>query len=563
MPGSSAITELCTLSAQMFADRKNLLQFWQECAELYYPERADFTTDRSLGTVQSDLMESSPPLFRRDFSNFLGSILRPKGRKWWKYVPDDEKLVSSNLARRWLDTAENQTWSIIRNPRARFIKTMVEADNDYVTFGNSVTSLRERNDRLGLIYQAWHLRDCAWSENADLDIDTMHRKFKEQARNVVNRRDWDVHQRIKDAVTVHKTPFQKLNFVQIDMPADQQDIIPKRKLHGMPCVCFIIDIENLWLMYSKPIAEFPYMVSRWHGISGSPYAYSPCAIVGKPDAQTMQDMTRVILEAGEKAVNPPMVAQHQAVLGGVNIYAGGVTWADKNYDERQGEALRALQLGGEPKLGMLMRADVREILSAAWFLNKLFLPQQGEMTAEEIDKRNQEFLRVSQPIVEPAEPERNGVTLDLTMRMALRLGFFGALKDMPQELRGQDIGFEYDNPIADVRKALATAQFRAVIGLATEATPFESSIPKLLNTRDGFRAAAEGTGAPADWLKSEDEMEEIDAEIEREAQQRKAIETANAGGIAGTNVGNAVQALTGQKPGAPKRNTPAMEEAPL
>lgn len=544
MPQSSAINELIALSGQMFDDRKNLLQFWQESAELFYPERADFTSTRSYGTVQSDLMESSPPLFRRDFANFLGSILRPKGRNWWKFVPDDETIGDTNSARRWLDNAEKQTWSILRNPHARFIRTMNEADNDYACFGNSVTSLRERDDRQGLIYQSWHLRDCAWAENSDGDVDTLHRKFKEQARNVVRRQGWDVHPRVKEMLTVAKTPFTKVNFVQIDMPSDQQDIIPKQELKGRPWCCFIIDIENSWLVYSKAVAEFPYMVSRWHTISGSPYAYSPCAIVGKPDAQTMQDMTRVILEAGEKAVNPPMIAQQQAVLGGVNIYAGGVTWADKNYDERTGETLRALQLGGEPKLGMLMRQDVREVLNSAWFLNKLFLPQQGQMTAEEIDKRNQEFLRVSQPIVEPAEPERNGLTLDLTMRMALRIGYYGPLNEMPEELQGQMIGFEYDNPIADVRKSLNTMQFRQTVGLAIETSQVDKGIGDILNVRDGFRAAAEGIGAPAEWLKDDDEMAQIDAENAKKAQIQQGIETANAGGVAATNVGKGVQALT-------------------
>ena len=53
-------------------------------------------------------------------------------------------------------------------------------------------------------------------------------------------------------------------------------------------------------------------------------------------------MTLTLLEAGEKVVNPPLVATEQVVRSDVAIFAGGITWIDAEHDDRLGPA------GGAP-----------------------------------------------------------------------------------------------------------------------------------------------------------------------------------------------------------------------
>jgi hypothetical protein len=69
-------------------------------------------------------------------------------------------------------------------------------------------------------------------------------------------------------------------------------------------------------------------------VSGSAYAYSPATVVALPDARLLQQITLTLLEAGQKAVDPPWKATSEAIQGGVNSFAGGITWVDPEYDER-------------------------------------------------------------------------------------------------------------------------------------------------------------------------------------------------------------------------------------
>ena len=88
------------------------------------------------------------------------------------------------------------------------------------------------------------------------------------------------------------------------------------------------------------LSYFCYVIPRWHTIAGSVYGVSMATSIILPDGRTMQVMVRTIREAGEKAVDPPMLAITDAIRGDIALYAGGVTTADMEYDERLGEVLR-------------------------------------------------------------------------------------------------------------------------------------------------------------------------------------------------------------------------------
>ena len=104
-----------------------------------------------------------------------------------------------------------------------------------------------------------------------------------------------------------------------------------------------------------------------------------------------------------------MIATKNAIREDVQWFAGGITWADIDYDERKGEVLRPIS---QDKTGLPWGADMaeqqREMLAAAFFLNKLTLPPaEGDMTATEVRERIQEYIRSAIPLFEPMETQYN------------------------------------------------------------------------------------------------------------------------------------------------------------
>jgi hypothetical protein len=230
-------------------------------------------------------------------------------------------------------------------------------------------------------------------------------------------------------------------------------------------------------------------------------------------------MTYTILEAGEKATNPPLVATQDVVRSDAAIYAGGITWIDKDYDEKLGSAIRPLtqDLRGLP-FGQDMIMDSRQLLAQAFFLNKLTLPQRApEMTAYEVGQRIQEYIRGALPIFEPMETERNGAECQVTFDTLMRQGVFGSPRDIPQQLMYEGVDFEYESPLHDAIESQKGQMFLESKALIAEAMDLDQGAAYVLDSRTALRDALTGAGMPATWLNSEDDVDDmVNAEGQRQ-----------------------------------------------
>ena len=426
------------IASNAFTAKASLDSFWQDAAELHFPEHADFTIKKTDGESESSLYDSTPALFRRDFCNWLGAVLRPKGREWFKGKTGEDELDKLASVKMFLESKDKLLRKLIYDHKSNAIQANSLADHQYGTFGNSVSSVEPRKLRDGLIYRTWHLRDCAWFDNDEGQVDTLFRKLSYSVQELCSKekQGWDIPQKIKDQL--RKNARKTVKCMHVEMPIDHYYLKDKPKNANADYVSVYLCMDTKDVLFEEERSGFRYIVSRWFRLPGSPYAISPCVAISNPDARTLQSMTWSIMQAGELAVEPPLIGQSETVLGPVNLFPGGVTWIDKNYDERSGDGLRPLNLGKVPELGVSLHGGIREALGSTWYLNKLFLPEAGhQMTAQETERRWQEFLRASQPIVEPAEPERNGRLLDATMQTAIQMGWYSNADELPEELEGE------------------------------------------------------------------------------------------------------------------------------
>lgn len=508
---------VCQQVLDAFNKRGSLMSFFQDIAEHFFPERADFTSQHTLGEdFASRLYASEPSLFRRDFGNYIDSALRPWGRDWFKIVPQDPRLGKNLSVKQYLETRSQITMQLLKDRRSNFSNAVRAGDHDWVTFGNAVTSVEGRSNGMGLRFRTWHLRDCAWRENYDGEVDSFFRKVKVTVRNLCAQeksKNWSIPPKIKEKLTKH--PDEVVEIYHVLIPSIEYR--PDERTAAGWYSCYLMP-DQQWEISAKPEFVFNYSVSRWFRIDSSPYGLSPCTIIALPDGRTLQTMTWSILEAGEKAVEPPLVAQTEAIMSGVDIRSGMITWVDQRYDERTGEAIRALELGSSPEFGEALRQGITGNLKDAFYLSKLFLPQNTpQMTAEEVQRRHEEFLRVAQPVIAPAESERNASILDIAVEMALRMGLWGPMDEMPKELRGREVEYTFDNPLQDAQRQSKSFAFSTTMGIVGQAKELLGpGLVAHLDETQAFRDAIEGV-APPSWLRDPDEAEEM-RQMEEEAE---------------------------------------------
>ncbi len=539
----SRATEIIKQGDSLFS-RSSIMNLWQEIALNFYPIRADFTTRIQPGDdLTEHLSTSFPILAHRDMANAFSSMLRPRGTQWLN-IRTDRADGDEGEPLKWLEWATKLQFRAMYDRAAQFVRATKEGDHDFAAFGQ--TALYVDVNRAGdtLLYRNYHLRDVTWAENAEGVIDTVHRKWKPTARDLVFDFGDKVHQSVKDQLSANKDPFRKFEVRHAMIPTERAGDVPAAEKQ-FPFRSYFIDVENQHVMEDVPSRLLKYVIPRWQTVSGSPYAYSPAAIAALPDARMIQAMTYSLLDAIEKGVQPPMIAQANMIKSDLELWSGGTTWVDAEYDERLGEALRPVPLDfkGLPA-GLEAARDARQMIAEAFFLNKISLPPvDREMTAFETGQRIQEYIRQALPLFEPMEVEYNGQLSEMTFNTLMLGNAFGSPEDMPQELSGAGVDFKFTSPLQQNEERKDAQIYVETKVLLAEAAALDPSLGDILKGRDALRDALKGAGAPAKWLNDDDEMDDLAARRAQAEQAAQVMEQVERGAAVAEQVGRAATAV--------------------
>jgi hypothetical protein len=295
-----------------------------------------------------------------------------------------------------------------------------------------------------------------------------------------------------------------------------------------PWVSVWLDIDNEHVMEETESWSKIYIIPRWATVPGSQYAVSPAVIAGLPDARLIQAIALTIMESGEKYSDPPLIATDQVIASSMDTRSGGVTWVDREYDERLGEAIRPLykpEWANGLSGAFALNADTRQMIDKAFYLDSLSLPPAsvaGDMTAFEVGQRISDWLRRAMPLFEPIEFDYNGQLCEETFDLLMRNGAFGSVQDIPETIRGADVQFRFESPLhenIDRRKGQKFLEAQAALAQAAQLDP---NVVPMLDARKALRDTLEGLGVPTDWTRDDRDMDSINA---AKAQAEQAMST--------------------------------------
>ena len=503
MPDENA-KQMMVDSGKLFSDKQSWDSLQQEIALNFYAARADFTDDISDGEDYARHQTTAVPEYlRRELGNSLSSMLRPSGRRRW-FGMTIEGMELKQAGRANLEARADVVSRILYDRRGCFRREVVRADHDFITFGVAVMSAIEHRKRNGLIWGTHHPRDCAWADDHEGKANRLDRKFKMSAYNLAKRFGKDkLPQSVKEALD--QSPNKLFNVTHCCLPSDMYDAYEK-KAKSKPFISVYIltgtEADGASTLGEMPEPRFLYVVPRWIrvGLGGLPS--SPATAIGLPQARLVQEQALTILEAGQKAVDPPIKATEGAVKSAVDLQAGGVTYVDQMYDERLGSAIEPLQLQKNVPLGDAMMQATEEMLAQIMFINKLALPEGPQRTAFETAQLTSEHLRNALPVFEPIEDEYSGAILDNVYEYAELSGQFDELdENLPDELSKRETVYEYYTPIREAQRfgrVQAAGQVFDIIGAAGQIDPMAAKVvdvPKV--THDAIQSVP---NSAAEWV---------------------------------------------------------------
>lgn len=546
----SDIKQLVERANALLGKRFDLLQLWQTIADNFYVERATFTVTRELGAEFADhLMTSYPLMVRRDLGNQFSGMLRPTSKDWFKM--STERAQKDLQARAWLEYATGVQKRAMYDRKARFVRATKEGDHDFAAFGQCVISVEKyQPPDIGrqsfpphLLYRCWHLRDCAWAEDVTGEVNTFVRKWKPSLM-VLNQK-FPGKLSAKRMLQLQKEPLAEVECLHIVVPADTYQCMDGKQ-YRTRFVSVYVDLEEQTALEEVGQRSMMYVVPRWQTVSDSQYAYSPATVCALPDARLLQAMTLTLLEAGEKAVNPPMVGVQTALRSDLNLFAGGFTAVDAAYDERLGEVLRPLTTdkSGLP-YGIEVRDDIKASLMDAFFLNKLNLPpvDTAKMTAYEVSQRVSEYIRQALPLFEPLESDYNGALCERTFDILMQDGAFGPVDTIPEALSEEEVIFRFESPLQEAVERQKATIFMEGQGLVAQAIHVDQSAVSVINSPKALREALLGIGMSPANIRSEEDVAEIVAAEEQKAQAAQLLQGMQAAADVAKTAGEAAGAF--------------------
>jgi hypothetical protein len=528
-----------------FADRAHLMSCWQDVCDNFWPEVATFTRATNMQRYADELTTSVPCILRREFTNTIQHMLRPEGVPWFAMRTNSEDDMDV-ATRQYLESNDAIMRRAMYDPRAKFARATKMVDAGFGTLGQWPMQVTINSAGDGLLYRDWHLKDVAWRENADRDLDKVWRRCSFPAAQLV-RMFPKVSPRLEALAA--RDPNKQVRCLHVEMPAFEYEI----KGNKFGYVSLYVDMDHEFVMEAVPLPEISYIIPRWVQCGDSPYAVSPVVVVALPDARLIQSMSLVILEAGEKSTNPPVLYREGALRGDLNLYAGGATSIDPEFD-KDGDGLRYMNVDRVGfQHGMAMRESVENTLRAAFFLDKLdVFPDRGngDVTREEILQRVQQYVRNASPLFSPMEAEYNGQLCVKTYNLLRRNGAFGPDDAVPAAIRGEDVDFVFRSPLTEAMEQGKSAVFAQTRAMLAEVSAIEPSATAMIDFQVALRDSLIGAGTPAKWMRTDEQMQEIAQAQAEEQRSQTLMQQMGQGAEIAQKIGDAGQSLAALAPDA-------------
>lgn len=545
---------------EQFAKSGSFLNLCQATAEIFYPERADFTVQQSEGAERyRDIFAGEPVLLRERLGSGIGVLTRRADQRWFQGKVLPRQLGEIDHVKRWSEDFTEFQRDEIYSPLAMFDRAMREGDQDYVTFGEHILwhGWGKNGDQGRLLFQTKHLRDCAYFVNEYGVVDEMHEKIRdktlEQWKRLAEKAGGSLPEawlrRLRDNA---KAGMEKVEVRRVVLPAERyyESGKVKGKSRDMAFACIYIatgDGENHEI-HVDGFRVFPFWVRRWSTVSGETRGRSPCTGVAMADSRILNVAQRSLLESLEKAVDPPTLMPHDGVIGDVEIFAGGRIMYDGERGMKARDMIDTLQ-PGDVRLGLEFTERRRMFLAEALYANLLKRLPDKEMTAFEADQWLDDYVTMAAPVLLPMRAD-HAILMESVFQ---RLMHAGRLPDPPQEVLGQEVSFEFDDPLASaVRRQKAQRGSQVVTAIGEMRAIGQTNAGENVDWDKLERDVVEGISDGMDWVLPE-------AVVEEAREQKAQMDAMKAAGAAALVANQAAQGqpVQGLDPAAAAAGVPS------
>lgn len=524
----SRVDDIIRRQEKMATDRAIFDSHWREIAERILPRADHFRVNRNPGDKHTErIFDATANLALERFAAAMESMLTPRTQRWHKLRTGVPDLDERDDVQEYLDAVTQILFSVRYSPKANFASQANEVYMSLGAFGTGGMFIDDLVGR-GIRYRSIALSEMYVAENHQGMIDTVHRRFPMTARQAAQRFGLNkLPDKIKQAV--EKSPEQNFDFIHAVGPREDMDY-SRKDYRGMPIYSCYASIDGRSIVAEGGYHSMPYAVGRYVTGPKEVYGRSPAMTV-LPDIKMVNEMSKTIIRAAHKMVDPPLLLQEDGALQAFDLRPGALNYGGVN--EQGNQLVHALQTGARVDIGEEMLDQRRKVINDA-FLVTLFqiLVDAPAMTATEAMLRAQEKGALLAPTMGRQQSEFLGPLIEREIDILARAGVLPPMPDALRERNGQ-VEIEYVSPLNRAQRA---EEGVAIMNTLQAIAPLAQIDPKVMLVFDPQKVArelADINGVPAKVMRSPEEIQQMqDQQAEAEqAQQLLAAAPVAAGAV--------------------------------
>lgn len=539
----SRADELVREHELMASDRGVWEEHWREIAERVLPRQNWFNvTNKTEGEKKTEkVFDATAGLALERFAAAMESMLTPRTQQWHKLKSRDPELKDNQEVDQYLDEVTQILFQVRYSPRSNFAS---QAHENYMSLGAFGSGAIFVDDEPGIRirYKSIHLSEIYFSENYSGQIDKVHRKFELTVRQAAQRWGWEKLPEKMRALG-EKNPEQKFEFLHCVKPNEDMKR-GRRDYRGMPYVSYYIALDGRQILSEGGYQTFPYAVSRYVTAPREVYGRSPAMTV-LPDIKMLNEMSKTVIRAAHKIVDPPLLLQEDGVLQAFNTRPGALNYG--GVDDQGRQVVQPLQTGARVDIGMDMMEQRRKVINDA-FLITLFqiLVESPNMTATEAMLRAQEKGALLAPTMGRQQSEMLGPLIERELDILARAGMLPPMPDILREREGE-VDIEYVSPLNRAQRAEEGVAIMRTLESVTPLAQIDPSVMMIFKPEEIARELSEINGVPARILRSPEEVEAMKAEQQQAMQAQQLLQAAPVMANAAKTLAE-TQQLAGQVP---------------
>lgn len=524
---------------------------FQLIADHFVPT-TDFSLTQRTGDLRKRRLTSSvPAVALRNSAAMLVSYLIDPTNPF--ITPNVENSLvsagrSTSLGLSATDFLDNMRWGIhsrMMRPKSGFLSSAARLAIELWAFGTGVQWIGHKRG-FGAVYQTRPFRSCWIGTNADGDVDTLYYEYEASIGAVlqtfpdaryVDKWANATEDKLRERVTILHTVEPRQN--------GQKGGPKERKPFAERYVC--LDVKAV--LRQDGYDSFPYAVPRLEPSGRSDYGIGRCWYA-LPDAIGLSVLQQGIENAVDLTVSPPIMRPKRMFGKPLDRRPG----ADNIYDPGQlgfmsaRDAFQKIDVAGNAAVGLDYHARLQGNVESAMLVDWMRLRDTGNVTAEEIVERRNLRVGIMSAHVPGIDRDWMGVAADRTAEIMIAEGDLG---DVPGELQGATVDWDYAGPLARAQMQRQAEAFDRMFDRAMKAKELDPTAPYVLNIAEGLRACAEAEGLPIGTLRAREQVEELTAQADEQAQAQQEMQAAQQQAGALRDGAQGIASLAGAMGGQP------------